>query len=151
MFRHICALWNQFTKQELFEINFQMSLKQNKRTTRSSKKNLLFEEEVMSNCSSIKKADKSPIPSYSLKSSKLKGKGLTTFRKKREIGTPGLARREYLKGLFKSRMKIVTGKCIFVDKCVLIPNLYWLDLTVQHIKSVIYQFTLNVQLLMVWS
>ena len=65
-----------------------MSLKQNKRTTRSSKKKLLFEEEVMSNCSSIKKAEKSPIPSYTLKSSKLKGKRITTFRKKKVIGTP---------------------------------------------------------------
>ena len=65
-----------------------MSLKQNKRTTRNSKKKLLFEEEVISNCSSIKKADKSLIPSYTLKSSKLKGKRLTTFRKKKVIGTP---------------------------------------------------------------
>ena len=76
-----------------------MSLKQNKRTTRSSKRKLLFEEEVMSNYSSTKKADKSPIPSYTLKSSKLKGNRLTTFRKKKAIGTPGLTRREYLKGL----------------------------------------------------
>ena len=83
-----------------------MSLKQNKRTTRSSKKNLLFEEEVMSNCGSIKKADKSPIPSYSLKSRKLKGKRLTTCRKKRTIGTPDLTRQEYLKGLLKSRRRL---------------------------------------------
>ena len=67
-----------------------MSQKQNKRTTRSSKRNLLIEEEVMSNCSNIKKADKFPITSYSLKSSKLKGKRLTTFKKKVAIGTPEL-------------------------------------------------------------
>ena len=72
----------------------------------------------MSNCSSIKKADKSPITNYSPKSSKLKGKRLTTFRKKKTIDTPELTRREFLKDLLKSRMKIVTGKCIFVDKCV---------------------------------
>ena len=94
-----------------------MSQKQNKRTTRSNKK-LLIEEKVMSNCSSINKADKSPISSYSLKSSKLKGKCLTTFRKKRAIGTPKLPRREFLKSLLKSRMKIVTSKCIFVDKYI---------------------------------
>ena len=76
-----------------------MALKQNKRTTRSSKKKLLFGEEVMSNCSSTEKVDKSPIPSYTLKSSKLKGNRITTFRKKRAIGTPSLTRREYLKGL----------------------------------------------------
>ena len=95
-----------------------MSLKQNKMTARSSKKKLLFEEVVMSNCSSTKKADKSPILSCTIKSSKLKGKHLTTFRKKRAICTPELKRREYFKGLLKSRMKIVTGKCIVVHKCV---------------------------------
>ena len=69
----------------------------------------------MSNCSSTKKVDKSPIPSYTLKSRKLKGKCITTFKTKMAIGTPELTRREYLKGLLKSRMKIVSGKCIFVD------------------------------------
>ena len=71
----------------------------------------------MSNFSSIKKDDKYPIPSYSPKSNKLKGKHITTFRKKKAIGTPELTRQEFLKGLIKSRMKIVTGKCISVDKC----------------------------------
>ena len=69
-----------------------MSQKQKKRTTRNSKKNLLIEEEVISNSNSMKKADKFPITSYSLKSSKLKGKRLTTFKKKVEIGTPELTR-----------------------------------------------------------
>ena len=95
-----------------------MTLNQNKRTARSSKKNLLFEKEVMSNWSNIKKADKFPIPSYSLKSSKLKGKRLSICRKKKTIGTPELTRREFLNSLLKSRMKIVTGKFIFVDKYV---------------------------------
>ena len=93
-----------------------MSLKHNKRKTQMSEMNLLVEVEVMSTCSSIKKADKSPIPSCSLKSRKLKGKRLTIFRKKKKIGTPELTRQEFLKSLFKSRMKIVTGK--------LTPNLY---------------------------
>ena len=66
----------------------------------------------------MKKADKFPITSYSLKSSKLKGKRLTTFKKKVAIGTPELTRRKFSKGLLKSRMKVVTGKCILVDKCV---------------------------------
>ena len=95
-----------------------MTLNKNKTTTRSNKKKLLFEKEVMSNWSNIKKADKFPIPSYSLKSSKLKGKRLTIFRKKKTIGTPELTRRDFLKGLLKSRMKIVTSKFIFLDKCV---------------------------------
>ena len=38
-----------------------MTLNQNKRTARSSKKNLLFKEDVMSNCSSIKKVDKKKL------------------------------------------------------------------------------------------
>ena len=95
-----------------------MLLEQNTRTTRSSKKKLPLEEEVMSNSRIKKKADKSQISSYTLKSSKLKGKRLTTFIKKKSIGTPGLTRRDFLKGLLKSKMKIVTGQCIFVDKCV---------------------------------
>ena len=94
-----------------------MLLEQNTRTTRSSKKKLPLEE-VMSNCGITKKADKSQISSYTLKSSKLKGKRLTTIVKKRAIGTPELTRREYLKVLLKSKMKIVTEQCIFVDKCV---------------------------------
>ena len=78
----------------------------------------------MSNCGSIKKADKSPIPSYSLKSSKLKRKRLTTFRKIKVISTPELTRREYLKGILKSRMKSVTAPSDFLLTNVLIPNLY---------------------------
>ena len=70
-------------------------------TTRSSKKKLPLQEEAMYNCSITKKADKSQISSYILKSSKLKGKRLTTFIKKRAIGTPELTRREYLKDLLK--------------------------------------------------
>ena len=95
-----------------------MLLKQNTRTTRSSKKRFSLEEEVMSNCSITKKADKSQISSYTLKSRKLKGKRLTTFKKKNAIGTPALTRREYFKGLLKLKSKIVTGQSIFVDKCV---------------------------------
>ena len=72
----------------------------------------------MYNCSITKKADKSQISSYILKSSKLKGKRLTTFIKKGAIDTPELTRRGYLKGLLKSKMKIVTGQCIFIDNCV---------------------------------
>ena len=34
------------------------------------------------------------------------------------ICTPELTRRKFLKGLLKTRMKFVTGKCILVDKCV---------------------------------
>ena len=45
-------------------------------------------EEVMSNSRITKKADKSQISSYPLKSSKLKGKRLTTCIKKKVIGTP---------------------------------------------------------------
>ena len=118
MFHHKCALWNQTTKEDFFGRNFQKSLKQNKRTARSSKKKLLLEEEIISNCSITKKADKYPIPSYTLKSSKLKGKRLSTFRKKKAIGTIELTRLEYLKVLLKSKIKIVTGQCIFVDTCV---------------------------------
>ena len=95
-----------------------MSQKQNKRTTRSSKNNFLIEENVISNFNSMKKTGKVPITSYSLKSSKLKGKCLTTFKKKVTISTPKLTRREFLKGLLKSRMKVVTGKCILIAKCV---------------------------------
>ena len=113
-----------------------MSLKQNKRTTRSSKKKLLLEEEVMSNCSITKKADKSSIPSYTLKSSKLKGKRLTAIRKKKAIGTTELTQRECLKGLLKSKMKIVTGHCIFVDTYVDSES----SNRTACIKSVIYQF-----------
>ena len=56
-----------------------MSLNQNKRTTRSSKKKLPLVEEVMSNYSITTKADKSQISSYTLKSRKLKGKHLAIF------------------------------------------------------------------------
>ena len=72
----------------------------------------------MYNSRITKKADKSQISNYTLKSSKLKGKRLTTFIKKKVIGTPELTRREFLKDLLKSKMKIVTGQCIFVDKYV---------------------------------
>ena len=65
-----------------------------------------------------KDADKSLKSNQPLKSSKLKGKRLTTFIKKKAIGTPELHRREYLKSLLKSKSKIVTGPCIFGDKCV---------------------------------
>ena len=65
-----------------------------------------------------KVADKSLKSNQPLKSSKLKGKRLTTFIKKKVIGTPELTRREFLKSLLKSKSKIVTGQCIFGDKCV---------------------------------
>ena len=71
----------------------------------------------MYNCSGTKKADKSQISSYTLKSRKLKGIRQTTFIEKKAIGIPELTRREYLKGILKSKMKIVTGQYIFVDKC----------------------------------
>ena len=83
--------------------------------TRSSKKK---EVVVMSSSGVTKKADTSQRLSYPLKSSKLKGKRLTTFIKKKAIGTPELTRREFRKGLLKSKSKIVTGQCIFADKCV---------------------------------
>ena len=70
----------------------------------------------MSNCSGTKKAGKSQISSYTLKSRKLKGIRQTTFIEKKAIGIPELTRREYLKGILKSKMKIVTGQSIFVDK-----------------------------------
>ena len=94
-----------------------MSQQQHKRTTRSSKNNFLIEEEVMPNSDSMKKADKFLITSYSLKSRKLKEKRLTTFKNKIAIGFPELTRRVLFKGLLKSRIKVVTGKCIIVDKC----------------------------------
>ena len=62
-----------------------MSLEQNTRITRSNKKK---EIEVVPNSRVTKKADKSQISSYPLKSSKLKGKRLTTCIKKKVIGTP---------------------------------------------------------------
>ena len=65
-----------------------------------------------------KVADKSLKSNQPLKSSKLKGKRLKTFIKKKAIGTPELHRREYLKSLLQSKSKIVTGPCIFGDKCV---------------------------------
>ena len=92
-----------------------MSLEQNTRTTRSSEKK---EVVVMSNSRVTKKTDKSQISSCPLKSSKLKGKRLTTFIQKKGIGTPELTRWEFRKGLLKSKSKIVTGQCIFADKCV---------------------------------
>ena len=52
-----------------------------------------------------------------LLSSKLKGKKLKTFKKKKAIGTPELVRREYLKNLLDSKSKVVTGQCIFGDQC----------------------------------
>ena len=69
-----------------------MSLEQNTRTTRSSKKK---EVVAMSNSRVTKKTDKSQISSYPLKSSKLKGKCLTTFIKKKVIGTPEPTRRDF--------------------------------------------------------
>ena len=65
-----------------------------------------------------KAVDKSLKSNQPLESSKLKSKRLTTFIKKKAIGTPELHRREYLKSLLKSKSKIVTGQCIFCDKCV---------------------------------
>ena len=83
-----------------------MSFEPNKRKTRSCKM-------VKTN-----NADKSLKSNPTLKSSKLKGKRLTSFIKKKAIGTPELHRREYLKSLLKSKTKIVIGQCIFGDKCV---------------------------------
>ena len=91
-----------------------MSLEQNTRITRSNKKK---EIEVVPNSRVTKKADKSQISSYPLKSSKLKGKRLTTFIKKKVIGVPELTRREFLKGLLTLKSNIVTGQCMFADKC----------------------------------
>ena len=65
-----------------------------------------------------KVADKSLKSHQPLKSSKLKGKRLKTFIKKKAIGTTELHRREYLKNLLESKSKVVTGPCIFGDKCV---------------------------------
>ena len=65
-----------------------------------------------------KVADKSLKSNQSLKSSKLKGKRLKTFIKKKAIGTTELHRRVYLRNLLESKSKVVTGPCIFGDKCV---------------------------------
>ena len=65
-----------------------------------------------------KDADRSLLSNQPPKSSKLKGKRLTTFIKKKAIGTPELHKREYLKSLLKSKSKIITGPCIFGDTCV---------------------------------
>ena len=62
-----------------------MSFEQNTRKTRSGKQREVVER---SNSRVTKKADKSLILSYPLKSSKLKGKRLTTCIKKKVIGTP---------------------------------------------------------------
>ena len=66
----------------------------------------------------LKKVPDKPLQSdQPLLSSKLKGKKLKTFRKKKAIGTPELVRREYLKNLLNSKSKVVTGQCIFGDQC----------------------------------
>ena len=65
-----------------------------------------------------KVADKSLKSNQPLKSSKLKGKRLKTFIKKKAIGTTELHRREYLKNLLESKSKSIAGPCIFGDKCV---------------------------------
>ena len=65
-----------------------------------------------------KVADKSLKSNQPLKSRKLKGKRLKTFIKKKAIGTPELVRREYFKNLLESKSRVVTGLCIFGDKCV---------------------------------
>ena len=67
----------------------------------------------------LKKVPDKPLQSNQpLSSSKLKGKRLKTFIKKKTIGTPELVRREYLNNLLESKSKVVTGPCIFGDKCV---------------------------------
>ena len=67
----------------------------------------------------LKKVPDKPLQSNQpLLSSKLKGKRLKTFIKKKAIGTPELVRREYFKNLLESKSKVVTGPCIFGDKCV---------------------------------
>ena len=38
--------------------------------------------------------------------------------KKKAMDTPELTRRDFLKGLLKSKSKIITGQCFFPDKCV---------------------------------
>ena len=92
-----------------------MSFEQNTRKTRSGKHIQVVER---SNSIVTKNADKSLKSKHPLKSSKLKGKRLTTFIKRKAIGTPELTRWEYLKSLLKSKSKIVTGQCIFADKCI---------------------------------
>ena len=74
----------------LFELSFKISFEQNTRKTRSGKQKEVVER---SNIRDTKKADKSLISSYPLKLSKLKGKRLTTFKKKKEIVTPEFTRR----------------------------------------------------------
>ena len=75
-----------------------MSFEKNTRKTRSSKQIQVVER---SNPIVTKNADKSLKSKHLLKSSKLKGKRLTTSIKKKAIGTPELTRREYLKSLLK--------------------------------------------------
>ena len=66
----------------------------------------------------LKKVPDKPLQSNQpLLSSKLKGKRLETFRKKKAIGTPELVKREYLKSLLESKSKVVAGKCILGDQC----------------------------------
>ena len=64
-----------------------------------------------------KVADKSLQSNQPLKLSKLKGKRLKIFIKKRAIGTTELHRREYLKNVLESKSKVVAGKCILGDQC----------------------------------
>ena len=65
----------------------------------------------------IKVPDKLLQSDQPLLSSKLKGKKLKTFKKKKAIGTPELVRREHLKNLLDSKSKVITGQCIFGDQC----------------------------------
>ena len=89
---------------EIQEVIFKMSSGPSKRNSRSNKK--------------VSVLNKSANSNPTLKSSKLKGKRLKTFLKKKAIGTPELNRRIFLNNLIKSKTKIVIGKCIFCDKCV---------------------------------
>ena len=66
----------------------------------------------------LRKVPDKPLQSdQQLLSSKLKGKKLKTFKKKKAVGTPELVKREHLKNLLDSKSKDITGQCIFGDKC----------------------------------
>ena len=57
-----------------------------------------------------------PNSSLSHKSNTISAKRLTTFKKRIVIGSPERARRICLKYLLTSKTKLVTGKCIYLDK-----------------------------------
>ena len=91
---------------DIQELIFKMSSGSSKRNTRSNK---MVSTNILT---------KSTNSNLLLKSSKLKGRQLKTFMKKKAIGTPELNRRIFLNNLIKSKTKSVIGKYILCNKCV---------------------------------